>query len=144
MIVTEATIPLVSSLVAHASRHLTLKQAKNGNLLIGGGWYAGLDPITGWPRTIRDSIEGSLAVATAVMPPIGALKVLRTWAAMNIDIDGAPILGEHPTQKGFYTAVGANGYTLGPLFGQITAGLITQNDAGLDIAPFALNRFGSR
>ena len=38
MIVTEAAEPIISRLVAHADRHLTLKQAANGNFIIGGGW----------------------------------------------------------------------------------------------------------
>ncbi len=42
---------------------------------------------------------------------------------MNINIDGAPILGEHPDMPGFFNAVTSNGYTLGPIVGQITADL---------------------
>ena len=41
-----------------ADRHLTLKQAANGSLIIGGGWTAGLDPVHGAPRPIRASLEG--------------------------------------------------------------------------------------
>ena len=41
MIVTEPAAPILKHLVAHADRHLTLKQAGNGALLIGGGWTAG-------------------------------------------------------------------------------------------------------
>jgi len=37
MIVTEPAPPLVNHLVAHADRHLSLKQAASGGLIIGGG-----------------------------------------------------------------------------------------------------------
>ena len=108
---------------------------------IGGGWSAGLDAVTRRPRTLRDSIAGNLAVAQAVLPGVGGLHVLRSWATMNIDIDGAPILGEHPHSPGFFTAVGANGYTMGPLFGRVTAELILHGHASLDISRFGFARF---
>lgn len=112
MVVTEAAAPAISHLVAHADRHLTLKQAANGNFLIGGGWTAGLDPIHSHPRPLFSSLEGNLWVAQHVVPGLRKLHVIRSWAAMNINIDGAPILGEHPAMPGFFNAVTSNGYTL--------------------------------
>nr|WP_272212501.1 hypothetical protein [Marinicella sp. W31]MDC2878415.1 hypothetical protein [Marinicella sp. W31] len=60
---------------------------------------------------------------------------------MNINIDGAPILGEHPACPGFYNAVTSNGYTLGPLVGKTTAQSILGQDTGFDMAPFSIERF---
>jgi glycine/D-amino acid oxidase-like deaminating enzyme len=142
MIVTEPAAPIISRLVAHADRHLTLKQAANGNVIIGGGWTAGLDPIHGRPRPLRASIEGNLWVAQHVLPPLRKLHVLRSWAAMNINIDGAPILGEAPGLPGFFNAVTANGYTLGPIMGLTTAELVASGRAERDTAPFLMQRFG--
>ena len=141
MIVTEPVAPMVSGLVAHADRHLTLKQAANGAFIIGGGWTATLDPIHQRPRALRDSLEGNLWVAQRVIPALRKLHVLRSWAAMNINIDGAPILGEHPGLPGFYNAVSSNGYTLGPILGRITADLILRGQTDRDVAPFGLGRF---
>ena len=143
MIVTEAAEPLVSCLVAHADRHLTLKQAGNGNFIIGGGWTAGLDPVHHHPRPLRESLEGNLWVAQHVLPALRQLNVLRSWAAMNINIDGAPILGEHPAVPGFFNTVTSNGYTLGPIMGLTTAELILRGRAERDIAAFFITRFGS-
>jgi glycine/D-amino acid oxidase-like deaminating enzyme len=120
---------------------LTLKQAANGNLLIGGGWPAGLDPVHGHPRPARESLEGNLAVALHVVPALADVHVIRSWGALNIDIDGAPIIGEHPALPGFFTAVGANGYTLGPVFGRIVADLITRGRTDHEIRPFSVGRF---
>ncbi|MFD2238109.1 FAD-dependent oxidoreductase [Aureimonas populi] len=141
MVVTEAVAPLVSRLVAHAGRHLTLKQASNGNVVIGGGWTAALDPVHQHPRPLLDSLEGNLWVAQHVVPALRKAHVIRSWAAMNINIDGAPILGEHPGAPGFFNAVTSNGYTLGPLVGRITAALATGRDPGRDIEPFSIARF---
>ena len=141
MIVTEAVEPLVSCLLAYAGRHLTMKQARNGNLIIGGGWTAGLDPVNAYPRPLMSSIEGNLWVAKRAVPALGGVRVIRSWAAMNIDIDGAPILGEHPSVPGFYNVVTANGYTLGPLVGRLTAELIRTGRTARDLAAFSLGRF---
>lgn len=141
MVVTEAVAPLVSSLVAHAGRHLTLKQAANGNVIIGGGWTAGLDPAGQHPRPLLAGLEGNLWVAQHVVPALRKAHVIRSWAAMNINIDGAPILGEHPDAPGFFNAVTSNGYTLGPLVGRITADLVTGRAPSHDVAPFSVTRF---
>ncbi len=141
MIVTEAAAPFLTRLVAHADRHLTLKQAANGNVLIGGGWTAGLDPVHQHPRPLRASLEGNLWIAQRVVPALRKLKVIRTWAAMNINIDGAPILGEDPGLPGLFHAVTSNGYTLGPLVGRITADLILAGATDRDVSPFSIARF---
>ncbi|MGY6709509.1 MAG: FAD-dependent oxidoreductase, partial [Rhizobiaceae bacterium] len=93
MVVTDTAPPLVPCLLAHADRHLTMKQAKAGNLIIGGAWSAGVDPASGRSRILLDSLKGNLWVAGHVVPGVAGLNVLRSWAAMNVDIDGAPIVG---------------------------------------------------
>jgi glycine/D-amino acid oxidase-like deaminating enzyme len=141
MIVTEPVAPLVFSLLAHASRHLTLKQAANGSLLIGGGWSAGLDPVHGHPRPLRENLEGNLWVAQRLIPALGAVNVVRSWAAMNIDIDGAPILGESPDVPGFFTAVTANGVTLAPAMGRHVADMVLCRSERPDLEIFSPARF---
>jgi glycine/D-amino acid oxidase-like deaminating enzyme len=142
LIVTEPTAPLVDHLLAHADRHLSLKQVDNGNLIIGGGWRAELDPDTHRPRVSRDSFEGNLWVAHRVVPDLRFVHVIRSWAAMNVAIDGAPILGEAPSVPGFYNAVTVNGVTLGPVIGRLTAEMMRTGRAGPEMASFSLARFG--
>jgi glycine/D-amino acid oxidase-like deaminating enzyme len=144
MIVTEPVAPLVRGLVAHADRHLTLKQSSSGGLIIGGGWSATLDGVHQRPRPLRDSIEGNLWVAQRVIPALRRAHVVRSWAAMNVNIDGAPILGEHPAEPGFYNAVSSNGYTLGPMVGRVTADLILWGRTEIDISAFGIGRFEGR
>lgn len=142
MIVTEPVEPAVPLLLAAAGRHLTLKQVANGNLIIGGGWPAGVDPEHGRTSNLRDSIEGNLWVAQQLIPALSGVRMLRTWATVGVMIDGAPILGEDPGCPGFFHCVGANGYTMGPILGSITAGLITGECAPLDVQPLSMARFG--
>ncbi len=142
MLVTEPTRPILAQLVAHADRHLTMKQAANGNLIIGGAWTASTDPATGFARVLRSSVEGNLWVAARTVPALAGLTLLRSWAAMNVNIDGAPLMGEIPGRPGLFIAATANGYTLGPLVGRMTAERVLGRPADPSHAIFTLARFG--
>ena len=138
---TESTRPMLRQLIAHADRHLTMKQATSGNLIIGGAWPAGTDRATGYARVARTSIEGNLWVAERTAPFVGGLHLLRSWAAMSVNIDGAPLLGEIPGRPGVFVAATANGYTLGPIVGRATADLLKGRPRP-DLNGFTLHRFG--
>ena len=141
MIVTEPAPPLVKHLVAHADRHLSLKQAATGGLIIGGGWTAAFDPQRRYNTTQRASIEGNLWVAQHVLPQLAGLHVVRSWAAMNVNIDGAPIIGAVPGSPTFFNAVTSNGCTLAPIVAHLTTDLILHGRTDIDISPFLIDRF---
>lgn len=141
MIVTEPAPPLVDHLIAHADRHLSLKQAASGGLLIGGGWTAAFHEDMRLNRAERGSIEGNLWVARRVLPALSGLHIVRCWAGMNVNIDGAPILGEVPGVPGFYNAVTSNGYTLAPITARLVTDLIAHGRTDIDITPFRIDRF---
>ena len=139
VLVTEPAPPLTRHLIAAAGRHLSLKQQASGGLLVGGGWFGGFDPDSGRTSTLRRSIEGNLWVCHRVLPALAGLRILRGWTGINPAIDSAPLLGEAPGVRGFFNAVSANGYTLGPVVGQITAAAVR----GEPVDPrYALARFG--
>ena len=140
VIVTEPAPPLTRHLVAMANRHLSLKQQASGGFLIGGGWFGGFDATTGRTSNLRRNIEGNLWVCERALPAVKALSIIRTWTGINPAIDRAPLLGEAPGLPGFYNAVTANGYTLGPVIGLMTAQAIMRGEA---IDPrYTLARFG--
>ncbi|MFO1160748.1 MAG: FAD-dependent oxidoreductase [Reyranellaceae bacterium] len=142
MIATEPMAPTLTRLVAHAARHLTLKQMGSGAFLVGGGWTAGLDESQRLSRALRHSVEGNLWVAARVVPALAELHAVRIWAGMNVNIDRAPILGEAPRLPGFYNCVSSNGYTLAPVLGRLTAEMLAGRQTSIPVAPFLLNRFG--
>jgi glycine/D-amino acid oxidase-like deaminating enzyme len=142
VIVTEPAPPLLDHLVALARRHLSLKQQASGGLLIGGGWFGAFDAATGRTSTLRGSIEGNLFVAGQVLPALRGLAVLRSWTGLNTAIDSAPILGEAPGLPGFFNAVTANGYTLGPGCGEVVAAAILHREKVR--REWAVERFSSR
>ncbi|WP_323766305.1 FAD-dependent oxidoreductase [Marinovum sp.] len=142
MVVTERCAPVLPCLVAHADRHLTMKQTASGTVLIGGAWTAETGP-GGQSRVLPDSLEGNLWVAARTVPAVGGLRVLRSWAAMNIDIDGAPLIGPLPGHPGVSVAATANGYTLGPLMGRAAAQAALHGTLRQDLAAFSFDRFNS-
>ncbi len=140
VIVTEPAPPMTRHLIALANRHLSLKQQASGGFLVGGGWFGGFDPASGRTHNLRRSIEGNLWVCARVLPALRSLHFVRTWTGINPAIDRAPLLGEAPGLPGFFNTVTANGYTLGPVVGRITADAVLRGEA---VDPhYRLERFG--
>jgi glycine/D-amino acid oxidase-like deaminating enzyme len=140
VIVTEPAPAFTRHLVSMANRHLSVKQQPDGSFLIGGGWYGGFDAATGRSSTQRQAIEGNLWVGARAVPVLRSLSMVRAWTGINPTVDGAPVLGEAPGLPGFYNAVTANGYTVGPIAGQLTAAAILRGEA-ID-SRYRLERFG--
>ena len=142
MNVTEATGPLVGHLVQHAERMITMKQLAAGQVVIGGGWPARLAADDGHPQIEASSLFGNLGLAQHLVPKVGRLRLIRSWAGINTTADGQSILGESPQQLGLFFAVpGDAGYTLGPLVGRLAAAAMLGRDGGFDIARFTPARF---
>ena len=140
VIVTEPAPPMTRHLIALANRHLSLKQQASGGFLVGGGWFGGFDPASGRTHNLRRSIEGNLWVCARVLPVLRSLHFVRTWTGINPAIDRAPLLGEAPGLQGFFNTVTANGYTLGPVVGRITADAVLRGEAVE--RNYRLERFG--
>ncbi|MEM9901216.1 MAG: FAD-dependent oxidoreductase [Pseudomonadota bacterium] len=140
MVVTAPGPPLVPCLISHADRHLTMKQGAAGSVIIGGAWPAVTGP-AGQAQVLPESIEGNLWVAGHTVPQVASLHVIRSWAAMNIDIDGAPLIGPVPGCDGVTVAATANGYTLGPLMGREAASAALSGRLRQDLSGFSINRF---
>ena len=118
-----------------------LRSCASGMVRIRLQMFCILDPVHQHPRPLLSSLEGNLWVAQHVVPAPRKLHVIRSWAAMNINIDGAPILGEHPSLPGFFNAVTSNGYTLGPIVGQLTSQLVLGRRTDRALQPFSISRF---
>jgi glycine/D-amino acid oxidase-like deaminating enzyme len=140
--VTEPAAPLIRHLMYHAAGMLTVKQASNGNVLIGGGWPARTLPggrLSPDPR----SMAANIGLACRAVPAIAPLRLVRTWPGrVNETPDALPVLGEHSGMPGFFIAAFPwMGFTCGPITGRITADLLLGRDPGFDLSPFAASRF---
>lgn len=141
MNITEPVAVRIRHLVQHADRQLTLKQARSGQVIIGGGRPAAF--ARGRAAVLRRSMEGNLALALHIAPWLGSARLLRTWAGVNAKTDGMPVLGEAPGTPGLFLAVaGDAGYSLGPVSGLLLAEAMTGRAPSYPLADFTPARFG--
>ena len=70
-----------------------------------------------------------------------SIRLLRSWAGVNIKSAGQPILGEVPGVPGFYNVVHpAAGQTMGPICAKLVAEQMTGRRPSLDIGKFSVER----
>jgi len=121
--ITEPIQPLVTHLIYSAGDRLTLKQTRNGGVVIGGGWPASFDSATGRPLVNPASITPNLKAATTMVPALAGVNLVRTWPAIvNGTADWRPIFGEAPRVKGFFTCMFPwMGFTAGPASARLVA-----------------------
>jgi glycine/D-amino acid oxidase-like deaminating enzyme len=137
--VTEAVPPLIEHLVYFAGGKLTMKQARFGSLLIGGGWPARADGDAGRLGIDLRSLSDNLRLAVEVVPRVAGASLLRTWAGVCPGLaDGRPVLGELEAVPGFFVAMFPFvGFCGGPIMGKLGARLVLDEDPGFDLAPFS-------
>lgn len=149
MNVTEKIAPRVAHLVQHVGRKLSLKQAHDGNLLIGGGWEARLRQGAGrWsggrsPDLKLESVVGNLRTAADIVPLVKSLRLLRTWTGTTaITADQLPVLGEIAQVPGYFAAAGGSGFTYGPTYARLMSEQMLTGKTSYPIEPFSPARFG--
>ena len=132
----------VGHLVCHAQKILTIKQVANGNVIIGGGWQGRIHQSHQQPTVVRNSITGNLFTAVQMVPGLGQLRMLRSWAGINIISDGMPILGEVASVPGFFNSIPSDsGFTLGPVCARLVAEQIAGKVPSFDLSPYTIDRF---
>ena len=141
--VTEPAEPLVNHLVYFAGDKLTLKQAKNGSFLIGGGWSSLWSGRAERPTVNPHSLRSNLKVARYVVPRLGSVCLLRVWpAVVNGTADWKPILGELPGRPGVFMSMFPwMGFSAGPMSALLTAELVLGRKPSLDITAFSAARY---
>lgn len=137
--VTEPAPAIVSHLVYFAGEKLSLKQTAAGSILIGGGWPARQDPVSGRLHVEPHSVAANLAVACHVVPALRGVNLLRTWpAVVNGTADWRPVIGETSKVPGFYLASFPwLGFTAGPITARLVSDLILGRRPSRDISAFA-------
>ena len=140
--VSEQVKHFIDYLIYFTTEKLTLKQAKSGSLLIGGGWPARYD-FEGQPVMNPDSLRANLRVAMKVVPSIANINIIRTWVGVgNGTPDHNPIIDEVPGYPGCYVGMYPYmGFTASPLMGKLISELAVTGKCERDIKPFSLTRF---
>jgi glycine/D-amino acid oxidase-like deaminating enzyme len=120
--VTEPRERMLTPMVQHIGRRLTLKQSANNTFIIGGGWPSRALPSASRYQTVWESTAGNTAVAVRVMPALAQVRVVRTWSGVLAFTDDLfPLAGESQRAPGYFTCMSSTGFTLGPLLARMIA-----------------------
>jgi sarcosine oxidase subunit beta len=97
--------------------------------------------------TVRwDFLQEVTPVAVRRLPALAGGSVSHAWAGLyEMTPDANPIIGQAREVPGFFLIAGfsGHGFQHSPAAGRILADLIVGRDAGMDLTPFALERFGA-
>ncbi len=89
------------------------------------------------------ALHAVLSLALEIAPVLADVRLADAWAGLRPGTpDGLPIVGP-ATLPGLFHAAGLyrNGILLGPLVGEIVAGLVLGERPPVDLAPFGVGRF---
>jgi sarcosine oxidase subunit beta len=92
----------------------------------------------------REFMETVVEAAVHRVPILEKAKMLKGWAGLyEITPDDNPIIGEAPSLRGFFCAVGfsGHGFQHGPAVGRILSELISRGRTDFDLTPFSFDRF---
>ncbi len=128
--VTERTRPILGSILGVATGLLTLKQASNGSVLIGGGWQGIGDSERGGVGIIPENLIGNLRLAAYAVPELAKSRIVRTWLGLEANVpDFMPLVGPLPgVDDAFVIGCVRGGFTIGPYMGQLLAQRILGNE----------------
>ena len=147
MLMVTAPMPrFVTPVVGAQGRLMSFKQARNGTVIIGGG-YRG----TAYRDENRATLDftglaASARTVTALFPVMAGATLVRAWAGLEAFMpDGIPVIGPSAAE-GAYHAFGfsGHGFQLAPVVGAIMADLIAGGTATLPIEPFHIGRFAAK
>lgn len=127
-------------------RPLSLKQLRDGSYLIGGGWPGDFDLRDAMGRVRSDSIEGSLATASAIYPAIAEMAIARSWVGIEgIALDDVPVIDWLPGYDGCLVAAGfsGHGFALSPIIGQLVSEWVLDGRPSIPLGAFSAGQFAS-
>jgi heterotetrameric sarcosine oxidase beta subunit len=140
--VTEGVKPLVDHVITFGAGHFYVSQSDKGGLVFGGD----LDGYNSYAQrgnlpVVEDVCEGGMAM----MPRIGRLRIVRSWAGLiDMSMDGSPII-DHTPIEGLYFNGGWNygGFKATPASGYCLAHLIARDESHPVATGYRLDRFAT-
>jgi sarcosine oxidase, subunit beta len=139
--VSEPRERMLTPMVQHIGRRLTLKQAANGTFIIGGGWPARPERPPSRYSVRWDSAAGNAAVALRVMPALRDVRIMHMWTGVIAFTDDLnPLVGEVAGLPGYYVCLASTGFTLAPVLSRMLAESLTGRHRGTLPAEYAPDR----
>ena len=108
---------------------------------------AGTMEFDGTDRFNAGRLDSIVRGITPLLVGIDPSSRTEEWVgARPMTPDGLPFLGRCPGHERIVVAAGHNmlGLTLAPITGRVIAGLVIDDDPGIDLRPFAPDRYASR
>jgi sarcosine oxidase subunit beta len=138
--VSEGIKPFIDGVVTFGAGHFYISQSDKGGLVFGGD----IDGYNSYAQrgnlpVIEDVLEGGMAL----MPRIGRVRLLRSWAGlMDMSMDGSPIIDRTPVE-GLYFNGGwcYGGFKATPASGLCFAHLLARNEPHEVAKAYRLDRF---
>ena len=121
LVVTERMRPVVRTVLGISNGMLTLKQAGNGSVVLGGGWQGVGDLDRGGVGMVSESVIGNLQLGRYVIPALAGARLVRGWLGIEALMpDYAPVIGPVPgVENAFVIGAVRGGWELGPYLGQL-------------------------
>jgi sarcosine oxidase, subunit beta len=137
--VTEPAPPIIDRVITHIGGVLSLKQHGNGTILIGGGWQGRGSYCPPRKEIDHERLIQNLRQATAVVPELARLRLVRSWAGFEaVTADALPFLGRLPGHRHAFVSAGARGgFHLGLAQGRLLAQLVRGGSTDLAIEAFS-------
>lgn len=139
IVLTETLPPVLNACLSSATCYLA--QKAHGEVLIGSTTeHAGFD-VSVTPEALQALCRG----AVRAVPLLRQVSIKRAWAGLRPGTpDELPILGAVPGLAGYVNAAGGfrTGVVAAPLTGRVVAEAACGAAPCVDLAPFALDRFG--
>lgn len=125
-------------------RLLGLMAAKNGTIIVGGGYRSPLDLEK--EKIWVDPMQMSKAskIMTEIMPGLRQAQMIRCWTAFEGCLkDKVPVLGASTKVPGLFHVCGfsAHGFQLAPMMGRIVSQLVLGQTPDLPVDDFSPDRF---
>lgn len=147
MNVTDHAQPIIPHLIQHVSRQLSLKQVRDGNVIIGGGWASHLD---NWdpgaaeqarPTVIPRNVESNIRVALSIVPCLKERHLIRCWTGLaSLAADQLPFLGKSRHADNYFMATSGSAFTLDPTYARLIAEYILLGVPSMDISLYDPDR----
>lgn len=134
MSVSERSPPLLNGVVGHVSGLMSLKQAPNGTIIIGGGWQGIGNP--GEPgRPMAENLANNLRFAAHALPALRNLRIVRSWYGYDsVSPDVMPMAGAVPGREGlFMISCVRGGFTIGPCIGALVGDAMLGREPALPL-----------
>lgn len=135
---------LLRHFVAVQGRRLWFNQARNGTLLICGGYLADINKETFETHMNFRTLQACVQVAHDLFEIADDLTIVRSWTGLDGETpDLKPIIDRSSVHEGLTHVCGfsKHGFALSPMIGQDVSTMLLTGKKNTSLAPFELERF---